>query len=619
VDFSSQDPSVGDPYGVVYASPATVAGSFTISSLQTTSGDRSGRMEYDFSASQGYLVFESEQLSSIYEQPHGIELDVFGDGSGHELLVRVYDASTERFSTSVGQIDWTGWQTIQLENIPSWESSLGDGVLNAPVSKVGLQVVSRAPGDLAYGEAFPSSGSINASAEYATSQAATGSGSWELVYDFSAAQGNVVYQSEVIEEVYEVPANLQLAVRGNLSGHTLAVRVHDATDEKFKLTIGPVDWNGWTTIRAEDITSWVTSGGDGDGVFDLPPRRFAVQVISDSGGTPVGALFVDDVVLEYPIVGAALVKDFEWQPTGDTNGELFVDTITLDYPSFGPVRVEDFDEGSGGVAWHVLGAPGTTLVLGDGYAENPADVVPFAMLRRVATDTDFVSLVEPYVGGREVESFHSLTVSGDPGDAARGFQISAPSWTDWLLTVGEGPSGTSRSAGGHSCDGLLCYVRRGSGGGLEAFALGEGSALNGPEGALVDSSVALATFRADQAAGTVTVRGDLDGATVRLYAPSATRVIDEDGNHWTWYRDGDHVVVQGPGTTPCDRILEGTTVSTVVIEESCGTLTAGPDLAVESPGNLTLRAADRVVMRNGVSIGDGARLTVELDAALAGP
>jgi hypothetical protein len=68
---------------------------------------------------------------------------------------------------------------------------------------------------------------------------------------------------------------------------------------------------------------------------------------------------------------------------------------------------------------------------------------------------------------------------------------------------------------------------------------------------------------------------------------------------------------------PCGVVLEGQTIDTTETFESCDTLKAGPTLAIVSPGNVTLRAAQAVILRNGFSVGSGARLTAALDASLA--
>jgi immune inhibitor A len=77
----------------------------------------------------------------------------------------------------------------------------------------------------------------------------------------------------------------------------------------------------------------------------------------------------------------------------------------------------------------------------------------------------------------------------------------------------------------------------------------------------------------------------------------------------------DNVVISK--TISCDLVLSNQTVSTSMTYESCGSLAAGPSFAVVAPGNLTLRAANRVVLRNGFSVGQGARLAAGIDPSLS--
>jgi hypothetical protein len=68
----------------------------------------------------------------------------------------------------------------------------------------------------------------------------------------------------------------------------------------------------------------------------------------------------------------------------------------------------------------------------------------------------------------------------------------------------------------------------------------------------------------------------------------------------------------------CVVILEGMTVTGAEVYESCSTLLAGPSIVVDGPaGDLLLRAPNSIVLRNGVTVGQGAALTVALDPALA--
>jgi streptogramin lyase len=47
------------------------------------------------------------------------------------------------------------------------------------------------------------------------------------------------------------------------------------------------------------------------------------------------------------------------------------------------------------------------------------------------------------------------------------------------------------------------------------------------------------------------------------------------------------------------------------------TLTVGPDFRVETPGSVTVRAADRVVLTNGFSVGSGGTFRAGIDPSLA--
>jgi hypothetical protein len=67
----------------------------------------------------------------------------------------------------------------------------------------------------------------------------------------------------------------------------------------------------------------------------------------------------------------------------------------------------------------------------------------------------------------------------------------------------------------------------------------------------------------------------------------------------------------------CSVTVENAVVSTSETYESCGTLIAGPSLQVVLPsGDLHLRAANLVALRNGVSVADGCSMTVEIDPSL---
>lgn len=61
------------------------------------------------------------------------------------------------------------------------------------------------------------------------------------------------------------------------------------------------------------------------------------------------------------------------------------------------------------------------------------------------------------------------------------------------------------------------------------------------------------------------------------------------------------------------------TITTTVTYQAASQVLAGPSVLVSNPAQLTLRAGFRVVLRNGFSVGPGARLTVAVDPLLAPP
>jgi hypothetical protein len=76
-------------------------------------------------------------------------------------------------------------------------------------------------------------------------------------------------------------------------------------------------------------------------------------------------------------------------------------------------------------------------------------------------------------------------------------------------------------------------------------------------------------------------------------------------------------IVQTTVINGCVVEVSDRTVTSNETHESCHTLLAGPAVAVVAPGHLVLRGGAVVALRNGVSVGPGARLTVAVDPSLA--
>jgi hypothetical protein len=69
------------------------------------------------------------------------------------------------------------------------------------------------------------------------------------------------------------------------------------------------------------------------------------------------------------------------------------------------------------------------------------------------------------------------------------------------------------------------------------------------------------------------------------------------------------------------RVLTGEDIDSTVTYEACDTLTVGPDVhllapADQAPANVTLRAGDEVILRDGFSVASGAKLIVVIDPSI---
>jgi len=217
--------------------------------------------------------------------------------------------------------------------------------------------------ETSFGSVYQSVAAVKGTYSYSRAQAASGRFSGKAAYDFSGGSGYLLFTTPVLSGMpAEKPSGVSLMVHGDGSGHRLAVRLYDSTDERFVFTVGPVDWKGWRRIQATEPERWTRYLGNNDGVFDPPVRTVSLELTYSAGGPATGELFVDDIVLEFPGKGQILAVDFERMLRG--------------------LRVT------------MAGTPGTTVVVGKGLGPNLLQPVPYVMARRRSVDTVFVTMLE---------------------------------------------------------------------------------------------------------------------------------------------------------------------------------------------------------------------------------
>jgi hypothetical protein len=213
------------------------------------------------------------------------------------------------------------------------------------------------------GSVYASAGAVSGRFDYTRERAASGSFSAKAAYRFDGA-GYLLYTTPIAKALPEaMPDGLRISVHGDSSGHRLAFRLYDSTDERFVTSSTVIDWTGWKTFEFRNVERWTHYLGNADGKFDLPVRSVAVELTRANETVKDGAIFVDDALLLY--------------------GEETAEAATYER-ELRNLRV-----------W-MLPAAGTTVVAGAGLGPDLTKPVPYAAARRQAAETLFVTLLEPF-------------------------------------------------------------------------------------------------------------------------------------------------------------------------------------------------------------------------------
>ncbi len=159
-----------------------------------------------------------------------------------------------------------------------------------------------------------------------TERAAGGRGAGRFGYDFTAARGSLTVAFP-LPALSWVPESVRFEFFGDTSGHTLSVALVDATGERFTQPGAPLGAASWGTLEVPDPAGGQASGGNADGVFDLPPAAFELTLTASETGPATGALFVDNLILVGPGILRHGVTDFERPVTPVSTSDEVTSTV----------------------------------------------------------------------------------------------------------------------------------------------------------------------------------------------------------------------------------------------------------------------------------------------------
>jgi hypothetical protein len=222
---------------------------------------------------------------------------------------------------------------------------------------------------------FASVANVSGTFQYSLEQAAQGRFAGRMAYDFRGP-GYLLYSTPPLSnQPSAAPTGLRMMIHGDGSGHRLVVRVNDATDERFVVTVGPVNWTGWKQVEVTGADKWQHYLGNNDGIIDAPIRTVSLE--------------------------------FNYVPPGPASGAIYVDDIRVLYPDE-DVQALNFELPARQLRLWMLAAPETTVVTGNGLGPDLLKPVPFAMARRSGAAAEFVALLEPFESQPGVVAFRKL-------------------------------------------------------------------------------------------------------------------------------------------------------------------------------------------------------------------
>jgi hypothetical protein len=135
--------SSGGKIGSYWTSQQGIVASFNVDCTTSFAGNCSGKMQYDFSATQsGYILYSLQIPEMDRGKILGISCVIKGDNSNNSLKIRLYDSTDERFVFNAVSLDFGEWKEIEAYGVENWSHYLGnnDGKVDYPLKSFGVEL-----------------------------------------------------------------------------------------------------------------------------------------------------------------------------------------------------------------------------------------------------------------------------------------------------------------------------------------------------------------------------------------------------------------------------------------------------------------------------------------------
>ena len=366
-----------DPGTQSYAAPThttwdkTTIAHNTVTVDETTQGEAAGRLEwadlegetYRAVRATGGSAYQNATLARTMVATSEYALDLFEaegtDGQEHTFDwayhsdgVAEGDAGLE-FAPFSGLAAKNGYQhiteTTAAQTAGAWQA-----------------VVDQGQGDFALTMAvYNSNANVSGAAASSQEQAASAPSSARLRYTFNGP-GYILYSyAQLPKQPEAAPAAMTFWLYGDGSGHRVAFRLNDSSDERFVAPAVVVDWTGWRKLEVSVPESWNHYLGNNDGKLDLPVKSLSIELTNAGGEAP-------------------------------KTGELYFDEVTFYYEEHAELAAAQFDPPKRKLRLWMLGGGETTVVLGRGLAAALPKTAACVVARRKGLKTAFATLLEPY-------------------------------------------------------------------------------------------------------------------------------------------------------------------------------------------------------------------------------